>query len=139
MFDFSRDDLRTLAGAKSYDRGVAYIDAVEDLQLDGSRIFATVCGSEPYEVELAVGRRGLNGVCDCPWGQEGNFCKHCVATGLVYLFRREHDDEIPERLDLRLYLNALSPRELVALLLELAEGDRNVRRRLEALATGEAV
>ncbi|WP_067136355.1 SWIM zinc finger family protein [Microtetraspora malaysiensis] len=70
-----------MAGGKSYDRGVDYVDAVDDLQVDGGKIFATVYGTEPYEVELTVGRRGLDGACECPWGQEGNFCKHCVAAG----------------------------------------------------------
>ncbi|WP_182887369.1 SWIM zinc finger family protein [Microbispora sp. H10885] len=139
MTAFTKDGLRALAGVKSYDRGVDYVDDVDDLQVDGGKIFATVYGTEPYEVELTVGRRGLDGVCDCPWGQEGNFCKHCVAVGLVYLFRREHGEAVPDRLDLRSYLTSLDAQELVALLMELAEGDRNIRRRLEARAAGDPV
>ncbi|WP_182907551.1 SWIM zinc finger domain-containing protein [Microbispora sp. H13382] len=139
MTGFTKDDLRALAGAKSYDRGVDYVDAVEDLQVDGGKIFATVYGTEPYEVELTVGRRGLDGACDCPWGQEGNFCKHCVAVGLVYLFQRERGEAVPDRFDLRSYLTSLDSQELVALLMELAEGDRNIRRRLEARAADDPV
>ncbi|WP_433351998.1 SWIM zinc finger family protein [Microtetraspora malaysiensis] len=139
MTGFTKDDLRTLAGGKSYDRGVDYVDAVDDLQVDSGKIFAIVYGTEPYEVELTVGRRGLDGVCDCPWGQEGNFCKHCVAVGLVYLSRREHGEAVPDRFDLRSYLTPLDSQELVALLMELAEGDRNIRRRLEARAVTDPV
>lgn len=27
----------------------------------------------------------LTADCSCPYGQEGNFCKHCVAVGLAVL------------------------------------------------------
>ncbi|WP_143590544.1 SWIM zinc finger family protein [Thermoactinospora rubra] len=137
MAEFSEEDLLALAGSKSYNRGVGYVDAVEDLQADGATICATVYGSEPYDVELTVGRHGLEGSCSCPWGEEGNFCKHCVAVGLVCLREREHGDPVPERFDLRSYLRSLDPGELVDLLVEVAENDRAVRRRLELRAAAD--
>ncbi|KUH37325.1 hypothetical protein ATE80_18705 [Streptomyces kanasensis] len=34
---------------------------------------------------LLGGRRKPAGTCDCPHGQEGNFCKHLVALGLMVI------------------------------------------------------
>jgi uncharacterized Zn finger protein len=44
-----------------------------------------VFGTDEYEVQLTVTERGLAGECSCPYGQDGFFCKHCVATGLKAL------------------------------------------------------
>ncbi|GAA1308064.1 hypothetical protein GCM10009634_71790 [Saccharothrix xinjiangensis] len=40
----------------------------------------TVTGTRVYRVRLEVTRRGPAGQCSCPWGSEGFFRKHCVAT-----------------------------------------------------------
>ena len=46
---FGEDDLRALAGTRSFERGLGYLDAVSGLEVgEGS------------------------GWCDCPHGQEGN-------------------------------------------------------------------
>ncbi len=72
----------------SYARGASYLDRVEKLAIDGTWVTATVYGSDEYRVRLSFGhKRGgaVRGDCSCPFGAEGNFCKHCVATGLVAL------------------------------------------------------
>jgi uncharacterized Zn finger protein len=91
---FTEVDLNVAAGPRSYDRGLDYLSQVRDLDFNGPEITATVYGSDAYEVCLIVdtGRSGniaLVGDCSCPFGQEGNFCKHCVATGLAAL-RLQH-------------------------------------------------
>ena len=131
---YTKQDIFDLAGAKSYDRGISYVDAVEDLEADRFGVYASVQGSELYEVRLAVGQDGLDGECDCPFGEEGNFCKHCVAVALVYLYESEHGGQVARRPDLRPYLETLDRDELIALLVEAAETDRGLRRRLEARA-----
>jgi hypothetical protein len=80
------------------------------------------CGrrSERYELRLILGRDGLDGECDCPWGEEGNFCKHCVAVALVYLYESEHGDRVPRRPDLRPHLEALDRAEPITSLVEAA-------------------
>ncbi|HUD36612.1 MAG TPA: SWIM zinc finger family protein [Streptosporangiaceae bacterium] len=79
-------DLLEAAGQRSYSRGLGYLDAVADLAVRGDKITASVRGTDEYIVMLTVGRGGdLIGACDCPYGQEGFFCKHCVAVGLAYL------------------------------------------------------
>jgi uncharacterized Zn finger protein len=53
----------------------------------GSRSFH---GTERYEVELTLdGADGFGGECDCPYGLEGNFCKHLVGLGLTVIAQSE--------------------------------------------------
>ncbi|XVQ11388.1 SWIM zinc finger family protein [Spirillospora sp. CA-255316] len=132
MPPFTKEDVRELAGAKSYERGIGYLDAVEDLEADDAGVYAAVQGTEVYSVRLRLGR-GLDGECDCPWGEEGNFCKHCVAVALVYLYDLEHGVEIARRFDLRERLAGMGRDRLEELLLEVAERHRGARRYLEEL------
>jgi hypothetical protein len=86
--EFTRDDVHALAGAKSFERGIGYVDAVRGMDSGGDAIHATVQGTLPYQVRLYRSGDVLDGDCDCPHGQEGNFCKHCVAVALAYLDSR---------------------------------------------------
>ncbi|MGI5459747.1 SWIM zinc finger family protein [Streptomyces sp. CA-249302] len=137
---FGEGDLRTLAGARSFERGLGYLDAVTGLEVGDTSVTAVVHGTDVYEVELALGGgAGISGWCDCPYGQEGNFCKHCVAVGLTVLRQAE---AIPRRraaararaVGLEEWLEGLSRDELVALVREQIAGDRELRRRLELRA-----
>jgi uncharacterized Zn finger protein len=87
---FTEDDLRSASGDASFSRGLGYLNRVEVLEITGTSVIAIVSGSEAYEVRLRLGGTGSGaagvwGSCSCPFGAEGNFCKHCVATGLVVL------------------------------------------------------
>jgi uncharacterized Zn finger protein len=135
---FTEVDLKAAAGSRSYDRGLDYLSQVKDLDFDGREIIATVYGSDAYEVCLTIdtGRSGnivLVGDCTCPFGQEGNFCKHCVATGLAALRLAATRQAIPashqERDLLVSWLASLSKEELVAEIVELLDSDRHLRRR----------
>src|SRR5215475_1848561 len=142
---FDDDDLRQ-AGRKSYMRGLGYVDKVEDIKDLPDSVVATVYGTSPYEVRLSNVAGVLAGECSCPWGAEGNFCKHCVAVGLVMLAeaaadREERPQPQPENaagreVDLRGYLGSLAPAELVELLVELAAHDPALHRRLSLRAAG---
>ncbi|MFD4714225.1 SWIM zinc finger domain-containing protein [Streptomyces sp. NPDC058430] len=138
---FSEDELRTLAGARSFERGVGYLDAVSGLEVGDSAVIARVHGSDIYEVELTLGEgtgTGVSGWCDCPYGQEGNFCKHCVAVGLTVLRQaaipRQRAAARARASGLEAWLAQLSRDELVALVQEQAARDRELRRRLELRA-----
>jgi SWIM zinc finger len=88
ILPFTEDDLRRAAGPASYARGVGYLDRVEQLAIAGTWVTAIVYGTDVYQVRLKFDDEradGLRGDCSCPFGAEGNFCKHCVATGLVAL------------------------------------------------------
>ncbi|MFV0136136.1 SWIM zinc finger domain-containing protein [Streptomyces sp. HMX87] len=137
---FGENDLRALAGARSFERGLGYLDAVSGLEVGEGSVTAVVHGTDVYEVELTLGGdEGVSGWCDCPYGQEGNFCKHCVAVGLTVLRRAK---TIPHQRaaararasGLEAWLSALSRDELLALVREQVAEDRGLRRRLELRA-----
>jgi uncharacterized Zn finger protein len=137
MLWFSDQDLRRSAGAKSYERGVGYVDQVGDLDELPDGVIGTVQGTEPYQVRLRNHGGGLDGDCTCPDGQDGAFCKHCVAVGLVLL--TDAPEAAPRRrkpapVDLRAYLSSVDPAELVGLLLDLAADDPALHRRLSLRA-----
>jgi uncharacterized Zn finger protein len=136
---FTEQDLLDAAGPKSFKRGEGYVEAVANLAEDDPGIItASVEGTDTYSVALEYEANDLTGDCDCPYGDQGYFCKHCVATGLVYLrsveSRSVDTDQAadPHRpaIDLRAYLASLDHDELVTLLDEAAGRDPALRRRL---------
>ncbi|GGW84740.1 SWIM zinc finger family protein [Streptomyces noursei] len=141
MSGLTEANLKMLAGARSFERGRGYLDAVSGVEVGGEGwVTASVHGSERYEVELSLdGPGGLSGECDCPYGLEGNFCKHLVAVGLTVLARSEG---LPlqwkaardRAQDLDSWLSALSKDELLALVREQVGEDRRLRHRLELRA-----
>ncbi|MER7834555.1 SWIM zinc finger family protein [Streptomyces sp. NPDC096040] len=137
---FGEDDLRALAGARSFERGLGYLDAVSGVEVGDGSVAAAVHGTDAYDVELTLGGgASVSGWCDCPYGQEGNFCKHCVAVGLTVLGQAE---SIPRQRaaararasGLGTWLTALSRDELLTLVREQIGEDRELRRRLELQA-----
>ncbi|BAU86047.1 zinc finger SWIM domain protein [Streptomyces laurentii] len=132
--------LKSLAGARSFERGQDYTDAVSGVEFDGDRITAFVHGTERYEVELVLrGARGPVGECDCPYGQEGNFCKHLVALGLTLLARKADIPRMRKEArgrarGLDAWLSGLAREELLAVVREEAAEDSRLRRRLELRA-----
>ncbi|MFD7553252.1 SWIM zinc finger domain-containing protein [Streptomyces sp. NPDC059835] len=142
---FTEKDLRRLAGARSFERGLGYLSAVARLEVGDEAITATVDGTDAYEVELTEDEHsGLTGWCDCPYGREGNFCKHCVAVGMTVLGQA---GSVPGRRSaaatrtrlLDGWLESRTREELLALVREQLADDRDLRRRLElrAAAAGE--
>ncbi|WAE75564.1 hypothetical protein OUQ99_10975 [Streptomonospora nanhaiensis] len=142
MRAFSREELLELAGRKSYDRGASYVPAVQGLSTDRATVRGTVTGTHVYRVELTPGRSRMSWECDCPWAEEGNFCKHCVALGLVYLSAVERGTSVPAAAalpDIRAYLESLAHADLVDLLVSAAGTDESLERRLEVRAASAAV
>ncbi|OKJ61981.1 hypothetical protein AMK27_13800 [Streptomyces sp. CB02009] len=132
--------LRALAGERSFERGLAYVDEVSGVEFGDGWIRASVRGTERYEVELLLrGRRKPAGACDCPYGQEGNFCKRLVALGLTVIAQ---DADLPRRRKaardrtrgLDAWLTGMSRDDLLALVREEMAEDRNLRKRLELRA-----
>lgn len=133
---FTEDDLLRAAGPKSFERGLGYVTSVEELEIEGAEINALVLGSFEYDVTLSRERGELVGECSCPWSQEGNFCKHCVAVGLAALGVRGGEDgaaPVP-RPDLDAWLDALTAEEMRLELRALLRADRELRRRFELRA-----
>lgn len=82
---FTENDLRRLAGERSFDRGLKYQDAVGSIAQLPDGVVATVAGTDSYRVRLRDFDGRLGEDCSCPYGREGAFCKHCVAIGLRIL------------------------------------------------------
>ncbi|MEU7021607.1 DUF6880 family protein [Streptomyces sp. NPDC046203] len=140
MSGLTEAKLKSLAGKRSFERGLDYVDDVSGLEIGDGWIRAYVRGTERYEAELLLGgRKGPTGTCDCPYGQEGNFCKHLVALGLTAIAQGA---DLPARRasardrarGFETWLSGLNRDELLALLREEMAGDRQLRRRLEARA-----
>ncbi|HWM04306.1 MAG TPA: SWIM zinc finger family protein [Actinophytocola sp.] len=131
---FTEDDLHEAAGGASFQRGRDYVNAVVDVAPTALGVRATVRGSDCYEVWLGRDADRLVAECSCPFGADGNFCKHCVAVGLV-LLAEPPAPPVPD-VDLGAYLHTLEPRELVELVLEQAGRDPALYRRLTLRAAG---
>jgi len=79
--------LRQMAGGQSFSRGEEYFenDQVGDLAEYKETITAKVRGTRSYRVKLWAKDGELEYSCTCPIGEDGDFCKHCVATELAWL------------------------------------------------------
>lgn len=139
---FTEETLEDAAGTLSFDRGRLYLDAVDDFEATAAEITATVYGTSLYHVSLTARNRQLAGNCSCPYGQEGAFCKHCVAVGLTAV-----KDGVARLIDvgpahgrpdgttpLESWLASLSKEDLLAELVELLDDDPDLRRRFELRA-----
>src|SRR5437879_5725409 len=83
----SEQTVRRLADPRSFARGQAYFATgrVRRFVVDGASVTATVDGTNVYRVRLEITDTDLDGQCSCPYGQDGMFCKHCVAVALAWL------------------------------------------------------
>lgn len=133
---FTEDDLLREAGQQSLERGREYLDCVDELEFEGDEINAIVTGTYEYDVTLREERGVLVGECSCPWSQEGNFCKHCVAVGFAALAALSADGAVKPatRPDLDAWLESLSATELREEIRALIQGDRELRHRFELRA-----
>lgn len=142
---WTQSEIESLADPRSFLRGIAYHrqGRVEVHERDGETISAVVRGSMPYRVELRRDPK-LSWSCTCPVGEDGDFCKHCVAVALE-VARPEREPKRPARTkrkagepDLRTYLAGLDTDALVGLVMAQAESDWRLRERLtaQAIASG---
>ncbi|MFJ8157087.1 SWIM zinc finger domain-containing protein [Streptomyces sp. NPDC094468] len=144
---FTEADLQRAAGPTSFSRGEDYAGAVQGLDIGEASIRAAVPGRDTYRVELVVTHQtGLTGSCDCAYGADGHFCKHCVAVGLAAL--RQTTPVAPQSADVQVpvpppaptprasqdlvtpWLRSLDRDVLLALLNEESAADSGVRDRL---------
>lgn len=116
----------------------------------GAWVTAIVHGTDVYQVRLKFDDKradGLRGDCSCPFGAEGNFCKHCVATGLVALqsgsaaAHARGTPAAPEPVPglLVSWLTSLSRDDLLAELLQLLVDEPELRERFELRAAARRV
>lgn len=132
---FGPGALRHRAGGRSFERGAAYAAAgrVKKVKVGDVEVSAAVRGTREYRVRLWLEGGGPAFSCTCPVGEEGLFCKHCVAVGLILA---QGDGlavgagSVRPTADLRSFLEGLEKGRLVDLVLERAEDDEFLRGRL---------
>ncbi|HRU06516.1 MAG TPA: SWIM zinc finger family protein, partial [Candidatus Brocadiia bacterium] len=138
----TRGQLRSAAGAGSWERGVRYFENgnVKEATADRDRIVGVVTGQRPYRVSLRVRGGRVTGQCSCPMGDERVFCKHCVALGLEWIATSGKaspaDADTPSCArpatwdDVRSHLASRPVSELVETIVDQAMGDTALRQKL---------
>lgn len=138
MARFPLARLRALAGDLVLARGQEYHarGAVTLLSVDARQVLARVRGGEDYRVRLTGQGRDFGGDCSCPAFERDDWCKHLVAAALA---ADAAGDAVPDRLGaIRTHLLGLGTEALAALLLEQAEADPALLRRLDLAASAAA-
>jgi hypothetical protein len=135
---FDVDALRDLAGEKVFARGEAYCRGgqVEILAIEPARVVAQVSGTEDYRTVLTGRGKRIGGECSCPAFEEWGFCKHMVAVALMA--NAEGGDAKAEGAGtlsrIRQHLKSKSIDTLVEMIVELAERDAKIYRKLDLAA-----
>ncbi|MBI3090671.1 MAG: SWIM zinc finger family protein [Candidatus Tectomicrobia bacterium] len=139
--------LQRAAGARSFERGEGYFAGgrVGSLAEHGGTVTAKVRGTLPYRVKFWIEDGKVRYSCTCPVGQDGAFCKHCVAVGLAWLDQARPDHAGEKKLakpvvtmkDVRAYLAGQDKNALVDLLMEQGMDDDRLRQRLLMKAAKE--
>lgn len=132
---FDIDALRDLAGEKAFARGEAYFRGgqVEILTLEPASVVAQVTGTEDYRTVLSGRGKKIGGECSCPAFEDWGFCKHMVAVALAANAaggdRETQGAGTLERI--RGHLKSKGADALVAMIVDLAERDAALYRKLE--------
>ena len=132
--------LKRLAGA-AFARGEAYHrdGRVEILAIEPRRVLAQVAGTEDYRVNLLGKGETIKGECTCPAFDDYGFCKHMVATALS-ANERDHGPEpqgVGALARIRAHLAGKPNGVLVAMIVDLAERDRALFRKLEIASAAD--
>jgi uncharacterized Zn finger protein len=125
--------LESLAGS-GFARGETYWreGRVRRLTCTESEVTAVVEGGQAYRVTLTGAGHEISGDCECAAAESLGFCKHMVATALA-ANAADGDASVAENPLPRIhtYLQALGVDALVAIILEAAERDEALMRRLD--------
>ena len=133
--------LKLVAGA-AFARGEAYHrdGRVELLAVGPGRVLAEVSGTQDYRVRLVRKGETFGGECTCPAFEDFGFCKHMVATALAA--NQSAVESVPETGAfgrIRAHLTAKSADALVSMILELAERDPALFRKLDIASAGDSL
>ena len=131
--------LKRLAGG-AFARGEAYYreGRVEILAFEPRRVLARVTGTEDYRVNLLGAGETIKGECNCPAFDDYGFCKHMVATALAAnATGPAHEQSSGVLARIRAHLEDKSNGVLVAMIVELAERDPALFRKLEIASAAD--
>ena len=134
------------AGPRVFSRGVVYQRdrRVEVVEILGSRVSAVVRGTIPYSVTIGVEAGDRLWSCACPAAEDGDMCKHVVATALA----ATHGDSVTlvpsvatppisdatTAVDVAEFVSGLDHHELVTVVLAQVEADWRLREQLQSRA-----
>ncbi|MGI8885019.1 MAG: DUF6880 family protein, partial [Pyrinomonadaceae bacterium] len=121
--------LRDYADGSSFGRGEQYFksEAVFGLEEYQGKVVAKVSGTHDYKIKLwAEDEDELGYDCNCPYADEGNFCKHLVAVGLAWIAQRKGEIKRNKKGkkgaasldDVKAYLQTREKSELVEMLMQ---------------------
>ncbi len=132
--------LRRMAGDLVYEMGRRYFaeGRVRSIEATSGGVKALVCGTETYNVILKDDEGVLDYECACDIGEEGFFCKHCVAAGLAWLappkpVEKSEPGQLPIDEAVGLFLSLERERQ-ARMLTEWARDDERLVVRLMAVA-----
>jgi uncharacterized Zn finger protein len=130
--------LKRLAGG-AFARGEAYHreGRVDLLAIEPKRVLARVSGTEDYRVNLLGAGETIKGECDCPAFDDYGFCKHMVATALAANATGHGEQSSGVLARIRAHLEDKSNGVLVAMIVELAERDPALFRKLEIASAAD--
>jgi uncharacterized Zn finger protein len=132
-------EIRQFAGERFFARGEKYFDEgrVHGMTEYRGQVAAKVAGTEDYRVKLWAERAHLNYSCSCPVGDDGEFCKHCVAVALAWIEESRGKDKGGKSKksaatleDVRAFLEQQDKGKLVEMLLNEALESDSLRERL---------
>jgi uncharacterized Zn finger protein len=130
--------LRALPGEKVFGRGAEYHrdGLVEVLALEPGRVMAQVSGNEDYRTVVTVRGTQIGGECSCPAVEDGGFCKHIVAAALAAnaVGGDVEGDGVGALSRIRDHLKTKSVDELVTMIMDLAEQNLGLFRKLDMAA-----
>ena len=126
-------NLRSAAGGRSYSRGEEYFQdgAVHHLYCDGEQLTADVHGTHVYHARITNDDGFLEGECNCPFGQDGNFCKHLVALGLAYLDNQKNASakKNESNFSWKNFLKTCNKDELIKIIMEMSRNNTDIIER----------
>ncbi len=116
------------------ERGRAYFDEgrVSELERTEDGYAAIVDGTEEYEVEILLDGGSIEDmVCDCPFAEDGNYCKHMAAVLFAVDAGKPHTKKAKkERLTPDALVGKIPDDQLRPLLTELVSADEKLYRAL---------
>lgn len=135
---FDPHTLKNLAGDRVFARGEAYFHdgMVDVLDVEPSRVLARVAGTEDYRTVVTGRATAIGGECSCPAFERDGFCKHMVAVALAAnaAVASGEADSGGALAQVRDYLKAKDVDALVEMIIEMAERDPPLLRKLEIAA-----
>lgn len=135
---FTVADLRSRAGDQAFRAAGEHVVAIDGPDEDQWSLYAALRLDDGHTLETILHHRvggSLDGECDCAQGLAGSFCPHLVWVGLAHL---GVDSPAATALaaatapadDLRPWLATMSQGELIELVIQAADADRDYRHRL---------